>query len=139
MIIKAGYRFSVTSWENDGDNYQTHSIDGLSDMVVKNLIKLVSLFESSSNSKNKFGNLYEPSEEEIEKMDAELIKFKDVLGYKRAKNDEEHINYIKEKWLSDFGIYISGDFYTRVFEEFTVEYVPTKIVIEDVTKKFKGV
>jgi hypothetical protein len=138
MIIKAGYRLSVTSWENDADNYQTHSIDGLSEEKVKNLIKLVSLFESSSNSKNKFGNLYEPSEEKIEKMDAELIKFNDVLGYKHAKNDEDHINYIKEKWLSELGIYSSGEFYTRVFGDYTVEYTPTEIVIEDVTEKFKG-
>lgn len=138
MIIKAGYKLSVTSWENDGDNYQTHSMDGLSEEMVKNLIKLVSLFKSESRSPNNFANMYDPSDKDIEKLDKKLIEFKDVLGYKHAKNDEEHIDYIKEKWLSELGIYLSGDFYTRVFEDFTVEYVPTEIVIEDVTYKFKG-
>lgn len=138
MIIKAGYRLSVTSWENDADNYQTHSIDGLNEETVKNLIKLVSLFESSSNSKDKFGNMYEPSEEEIEKMDTELNKFKEVLGYKDTDTDKENADYIKECWLDPLGLYSSGEFYTRVFDKYTVEYVPTKIVIEDVTKKFKG-
>lgn len=28
-MIKAGYQVQVTSWENDGDNYNTISIDGL--------------------------------------------------------------------------------------------------------------
>lgn len=31
MKIKAGYRLTVTSWENDADNYRTVSVDGLSE------------------------------------------------------------------------------------------------------------
>jgi hypothetical protein len=130
MIIKAGYRLSVTSWENDGDNYQTHSIDGLNEEKVKNLIELVSLFESRNSSKNKFGNIYEANKFERENLDLELKQFLNALG---------DVDIIKDHWLSSLGLFRTGDFYTRVFEEFTVEYVPTEIVIEDVTKKFKGV
>lgn len=123
MKIKAGYRFSVTSWENDGDNYQTHTVDGLSKVKVEVYIRLVNLFKGG-----KFSNLLDYNKEEIKELDLELSKFVDVCG---------DLNTIKESWLSEVGLYMNGEFYTRVCQSYTVEYVPTEIIIEDVTEKFK--
>lgn len=42
--IKPGYQLSVTSWENDGDNYKTKVISGLSELETHFLIFLASAF-----------------------------------------------------------------------------------------------
>jgi hypothetical protein len=39
--IPAGYQVSVTSWENDGDNYRTETIPGLSKEGAQFLVDLV--------------------------------------------------------------------------------------------------
>jgi hypothetical protein len=57
-VVSKGYTFEVTSWENDGDNYQTHSAT----FKTKKELSLVKtmcedLFTSSSNGGKGIGNL----------------------------------------------------------------------------------
>lgn len=125
MIIKAGYRLSVTSWENDADNHKTETIDGLTLQQVRLLIELVSLFDSGSE----FSNLHSPSKAKMEKIDLELSKFQ-KLG---------SVTTIKEHWLARLGIYFATEFYTRVYEKHSVEHVPKEIVIEDATENLNEI
>ena len=37
-MIKQGYMLRVTSWENDGDCYNTKTFDGLTDVQAKSLV-----------------------------------------------------------------------------------------------------
>ena len=47
VLIPAGYRVEVTSWENDGDNYNTKSISGIkSESAVKFIVEICKLHKS---------------------------------------------------------------------------------------------
>lgn len=37
-MIKSGYMVRITSWENDGDHYNTKTFDGLDTIQTRNLI-----------------------------------------------------------------------------------------------------
>jgi hypothetical protein len=51
-MIKAGIMLEVTSWENDGDFYQTKQLSGLTDSEAIMLIEFLNLF----SREGKFGN-----------------------------------------------------------------------------------
>ena len=131
--IKAGYRLTVTSWENDADNYRTISRDGLTETQVKGYVDMLKLLMGSyCNDRKVFGNLYEPTEFEEE----------DFCNAIRPVMDKHGIEYDNE-YPTDTFCDIAGDFtgygegyMTRVVESMTVEYVPQEIVIEDVSKTF---
>lgn len=44
QYVPAGFSISVTSWENDGDDYRTETIHGLTKNEVNDWIKVLSLF-----------------------------------------------------------------------------------------------
>lgn len=128
MKIKAGYRITVVSWENDGDNYRTKTVDGLDEATARYHVDLLKLL-----SNNKFGNMYDPSTEEIDEFRAEIIKVME------AHNQiSEEAKYSFDHALEDVGEYTGygEDFYTRVVERIAVEYVPQEIELEDVSSKF---
>lgn len=125
--IKAGYRMTVTSWENDADHYNTITKDGLTENDVKLYVDVLRLAADG------FGNMYEPSDKEMEKFGEAVWLVFDKNGHKYEQPDG----------CIDEGAEIIGEFcgysehyFTRVVEKIIVEYVPQEIVIEDVTKKF---
>lgn len=133
-VIKSGYRITVTSWENDADNYSTHIRDGLDEHEARFHVDLLKLLEDSCNNSDKFGNMYDPEDSEMEAFDEACLEV-----FKKWDEAEE----IKEKYdacnhaldiISEYTGY--SDFYTRVVESIVVEYVPQEIVIEDVSSKF---
>ena len=135
--IPAGYRVTVTSWENDGDNYRTNSIDGLSCQDAKLLVNLSRLQEGE------FGNMYEPSDEKCAKYSKACKKVFDVNPHDplgkfagwNTETTEENADELASEMLQDlFGS--SEYYYTRVCEEVVVEYLPQDIFIDDVTKEF---
>ena len=134
--IKSGYRITVVSWENDADNYRTITRDGLLKEEAQRDVEFLKLIAGSYNrhdTDNKvFGNLYEPRPPAIE-------AFTDAVRQLMAKYDIE----VNEEWPLDYFLeevceYTgwSEGYTTRVVDQITVEYVPTEIVIEDVTKEF---
>lgn len=134
-IIKAGYRITVTSWENDADNYSTITRDGLTKAEVRfhvDLLKLVS--GSNCNDKMVFGNIWDPSELELYAFDKAC---KEVF-VKHDKELETNGEYEALNYAMDIiGEYIGySDFYTRVAERIVIEYVAQEIVIEDVSTNF---
>jgi hypothetical protein len=145
-IIPAGYRLSVTSWENDADNYQTTVHEGLEEERVEYILELCKLFKSKKR-KGCFGNMYDPSEIEREEV-AEAIRA--VMEKHRAVLTLEEIEVldtpiIPEEEYADEGfsdvvcafLECSPDYAYRVYERAKVEHIPHEIRMEDVTKQFK--
>lgn len=124
--IRAGYRITVTSWENDADSYNTSTVDGLTKEEAAFHVDLLKLISSRSE----FSNMYDPTESEIKKFEAAVAK---VM---KAHNQPE------EEYPADFATDIIceytgySEFYTRVAETINVEYVPQEIVIDDVSAEF---
>jgi hypothetical protein len=127
MKIKAGYRLTVVSWENDGDNYKTISVDGLTEEFVQFAVDVLGLL------KGKFGNMYEPSTNEIEKF-RKAVEV--VLDNHPKMRDEEDWNFDNIQDLICEYTDPSEYYYTRVVEGMSVEYIPEEITLEDVSHKF---
>jgi hypothetical protein len=131
--IKAGYRITVTSWENDADNYNTSTTDGLDEQEARYHVDLLKLIKGSHcNNKNVFGNLYEPRDSEVKAFE-EAIQ---AVFYKHGKTFPDDMALdVAMDIVGDYTGYSDG-YMTRVAEKITVEYVPEEIFIEDVTKQF---
>lgn len=130
MKIKAGYRLEVLSWENDADNYKTEVVDGLDKETCQFYIDIIKLTGRSGN----FGNMYDPSEKEIDQLTAALTKVFKAHGKPTGISEAVH----------DEGLEIIGDllgysegYHTRVMESFKVSYTPVDVELEDVTNQFK--
>lgn len=146
MKIKAGYRLEVVSWENDADNYNTNVVDGLTLRGVQFHTKLCALLKSKNyrGDTKCFGNMYEPSDEEIAEYVAavrplarEYIDVINCEGY-RATNIEDDTALSNR--LNDFTSDLMGNseyYYHRVVDNFTVQYIPEEITLQDVTNQFK--
>lgn len=131
--IKAGYRITVTSWENDADNYNTEIIDGLDESTTQYHVDLLKLLKGSHcNDKTVFGNLYEPRDSEIAAFQNAVTKVLDKHG--KLEVECEPLD-IAMDIISEYTGYSDG-YMTRVVESIMVEYVPQAIIIEDVSKKF---
>lgn len=136
--IKAGYRLSVTAWENDADNYTTITKDGLTKDYVHSIVNLLSLLRKSHHSGG-WGNLYEPSERKLEDFaDAILELGEDVVAYITEgflSKDPAELPYQYAEFISQYTSQ-SDVYFTRVVERIRVEYVPQEITIEDVSSQF---
>lgn len=131
-VIKAGYRVTVTSWENDADSYSTRTIDGLDENKVRFHVDLLKLIAGSNcNDSTVFGNMYEPSDKETEAFEKAVIEVleKHDAGYEGCEALD-----IAHDIIGDYTGY--SEFYTRVVDSIVVEYVPQEIIIEDVSTKF---
>ncbi|HET8687113.1 MAG TPA: hypothetical protein VFM18_10690 [Methanosarcina sp.] len=145
MKIQKGYWVKITSWENDADNYQTKELMGLSEEKVKCLVGFCKLHCSKNawGTEKGFGNMYDPGDHDVEKyLDAvrELIatdpeNYRSLFWIKSIEDEEECLDDIICEFSYDIGLH-SGEFYTRVFSNIEILYVPDDIEIEDVTKKF---
>lgn len=135
-IIPVGYRVTVTSWENDADNYNTEMLEGLSENAVKFVIDLCKLCYSQNNWKGPkgFGNMYDPSEGEMEGF---LEAIQGVID----SHPDHGMEYcdtpdgVMETIISELGL-SGGEYYVRVLESVKIEYVPEEITLEEVTDKF---
>jgi len=146
-IIPAGYRLTVKSWENDGDNGKTTVMSGLSREKTQYYVDLCKLLRVYSGGKRDFGNMYDPSESKLTAFSnaVKLIidNHPDVTQefdeYVEASPGINVVDLYPEYVLDDlYDLGLSGsDFYTRVCEEYTVECIPSDIIIENVTEQFK--
>ena|SRR5438874_7441054 len=145
-IIKKGFRVTVSTWENDADNYNSGSMEGLSRPEAAFLVDFVKLFSSQNNHRNRgIGNMYCPNEREMEEAQARVKEV--VERHRTAVEGSEHFEYFlhegqfNEDGWHDYAYDLTlagGDFYTRVMESFTVEFVPADVVLEDVTAEFES-
>lgn len=154
-VIPAGYRVSITSWENDADHRKTKVFEGLTKERVEFLAELLPHFTSGSNNgKKTFGNMYEPSDE---RLAAACNRIREIMERHRAALTEDELEILDESAGVDLEEdYASGndamftfvnvareflgyseDYDFRVFDYMQVEFVPHEIRMQDVTKKFK--
>ena len=135
--IKPGYRLSITSWENDADDYGTKVLEGLSKEKVQLYLDLCTLFKANRYSGDLvcFGNMYEPSDEELQGAASAVKAIVDA--YPEVLTLEEYIQVSEEPcdYMSQILGY-SEVYAYRVFDSFKVELVPTEIVLQDVTAEF---
>lgn len=144
-IIPAGYRIVVTSWENDADNYNTGIIEGLTRPEAKFVAEFVMLFSSQNDHRNRgIGNMYEPTDAELAKAEAKVkavverhkatIQASEVLQY--FLNEGEFNDCGWHEFAYDLNL-AGGEFYTRVMDDFTVEFYPEPLEVQDVTAEFQ--
>lgn len=137
-IIPAGYRLTVTSWENDGDNYNTKIKEGLTLEQCRYYVDLCKLLKSQS--RGGCGNMFEPSEGERKKLAVALQKLAKKHGKEATELDNlDDRDLVCDQMLDvlyDLGL-SCGEFYTRVCDTYKVEHIAQPIELEDVTAQFK--
>lgn len=137
-IIPAGYRFTFTSWENDGDNYNTIIKQGVDEANAQLLGELA---YNISRGKTGLENIYEPSDDEKEAGYAVLWS---IFKKHEALFDKKKFEEFKKDGLN-MVMYIDSNilgsssegYLMRGLGDYKIEYLPEKITIEDVTDKFK--
>lgn len=131
--IPAGYRVTITSWENDGDNRNTAYIGGLSWDQVRLLVKLAELFHSHNQQGERwYGNLYSPTDAEREVVGCAIQTTFDKYN---THEPTWSIDRCRDM-LADLQLMGCSEFYTRVLDNVVVEYYPDAFDIEDVTDQF---
>lgn len=130
-VIKKGYRITVVSWENDGDNYRTITKDGYDECETKLIVDLMKLLESRC-----FGNMYEPNTDKLYRFEGALRVVFDKHGVDYTEGGEFSVtDYAMDAYIGEFTGY-GSEFFTRVVQSISVEYIPQDIVIENVSDKF---
>ena len=160
MNITPGYWIQFTSYEGDGDNYQTRDVYGLKPDDVKFYLLLADNFRSqwnSGKSKNKksYGNEgIEPAV--LIKMIRTLLDSSLQLSlvlkieWEMILNDPAYPNLSKEEIASDISEQLSDtilgnasenyydeSLFCRVFEEYKIFYIEQEI--PDVTNDFSNI
>ncbi len=140
--IAPGYRITVKSWENDGDNYNTAVVEGLSKEDALFVYDFAKLFDSKSRHRGGIGNLYDPSSDELASVQqatalvvAKHPNISDELKEYFTLSDED--SYYQMDYAYDLHL-SGGEFYTRVCESVKVEFIPNEILIDDVTEDFNN-
>ena len=148
VVQESGYRISVTSWENDADNYNFKSItlENADDArVVVALCKLLN--PRYDTPQQTFGNMYEPSESDIQDFEAAIAQIPGINEYLKAVFSwyEESVEEydIGAKYADavldiyyDLGLSGSEYYYTRVCEKVEVHYFEEPVYAADVTAEF---
>lgn len=130
-MIKAGYQITITSWENDGDNYNNITLSGLTKARVTYIIAMCKLFTST-----KHGNLYDSycnsAEVSLAQIDMAALAsaYTDVVD-----SDELDCLFLEPvEYMTQF--LGNGEYFTfRVFDSYKVHYIPVDIA--DVTHEFQ--
>jgi hypothetical protein len=132
-VIKAGYRITVTSWENDADNYNTKTLGGLNEHEAGYHVDLLKLIAGSHCSdETVFGNMYEPEDSEVEAFEKAVTEV--LEKHKKLEVEYDPLDIAIDMLYKYTGG--SEDYLTRVVESIVVEFVPHEIIIEDVSKQF---
>lgn len=144
--IKAGYRLTVESWENDGDANAIKIIDGLTKEECQFYCRVLDLI----NPNSKFANLYEPTEKELTKFVQEFDKILTKTGnptniklfsIKNTFHDQYtyYIDNLRDS-LCDVLYTLTGNspesYFSRVCQSFKVELVEHDIYLPEVTSEF---
>lgn len=129
--IEKGYTITVTSWENDGDNYNTKSITVDSIEKAKAYYDLMQLCKSKNNTKEiRLGNTSEFSTKEKKLIVSFLINNPILLEGDDVENANENQLI---SWFYDitYELLGSSEFYDcRVMESCVVTYSDVEVIPE---------
>lgn len=135
-VINKGYTITVTSWENDGDNSQTHSITVDTKEKAKAYHDLMQLCESENNQSKgvvKLGNACDFSDEQ-EQLIIDFLKANPILldGYDdiETMENDDIIDIFSDITYELLG---SSEWYKcRVMEECVITYSPKDTTLKEV-------
>lgn len=141
--IPQGYRITVESTENDGDNDRSESLSGLNKSDTQFYVALLRALKRGYDC----DNLYDPSEEEMQTVvDTALPvyeQYRDLISPSIKEYFEEDGVLIQEDQFSaiadllgKFGLQ-GGEFVIRSIDGILVEWIPEEIKIQDVTGEFQ--
>lgn len=140
IYLPAGYNFELTSWENDGDNYNTQRWV-TSDR--EEAIRFADLIRTAWQNASVVLNLYEPGEDEISQMVAAMKpwfeKHSDWFEQVMADNnediesltDQDYFEYLL-MYFSHFGLAECSEFAVRSIESWSVFYLEQPIELVDI-------
>lgn len=135
--IKAGYRVTSISWENDGDNYRTVIKEGLKEEEVKLIGAIGKLMKSK---KSGLENNYEASDKELSKGHKFYLpifeKYVSLFSEHDMNLYRQDCYAIMDYIVENITGYSSEGYALRVLESMKIEYFPEDILVQDVTKLF---
>ena len=145
-VISKGYTIEVTSWENDGDNYNTKHFTVDTIELAKSLYKLcTTVFVSSNNRKGGIGNLSEDSASSAKSIIMKfMIKHPNLyLGedtpptdYNEDEDDEDDDENPLVQSCMEWNFRLMGCseyYYSRVMHKCSVTYSPVDVFLEEIT------
>jgi hypothetical protein len=151
-VISKGYTISVTSWENDGDNYKTKSMVIESEDEAKAVVEMCkTIFKSCNNGDGGIGNTMDDDASSVKELIAEFMLKHPVLIKDFLKNNpelnnisdiESAIEEMDEDTMDDlvdicmeYNYNLMGGseyYYSRVCEKVEVTYSDTDIFAQEV-------
>jgi hypothetical protein len=140
-LYRAGYLIRVTSWENDGDNYNTKEIQVDTEQEARDVVAFCDMFGSNSPSEHDIGNLCDG--EGNEARPAFRAFYFSHPGFVNLtlsdyEDEEEETDAICDAMMEvayDLGLSGGEYFYTRVSESVTVYRIPADVLVEQVQFK----
>jgi hypothetical protein len=142
-MLARGYHITVTSWENDGDNYNTKTIVVPEREEVDILVSLFKLLGQETSNDKDFGNMYEPDKSERKAFAKAVLALPGMIDYLKKSftwaegllEDSGYEDSILDAVLDilyDVGLTGSEYYYTRVCDKLTVFYVEQDVYAERV-------
>lgn len=135
--IKAGYRVTSVSWENDADNYRTIIKEGLKEEEAKLLGEVGTLMKTR---KSGLENNYKPDKDDLDKGHKFYLpvfeKYSHLFGEHDMSLYRQDCYGIMEYIVDNITGYSTENYALRVLESMKFEYFPEDVVIENVTEKF---
>ena len=136
--IPAGYRFTVKSYEGDGDNFKTVVVEGLSEPKAKLLGELVTLL---CHCRSGLEGACEPTQKEREKAHSVLLpifeKYADLFEPEQLQSFRDDVGCMQDFICDNLLGYPAEERYAlRIIKDVWVDCIPYDVLIEDVTTKF---
>jgi hypothetical protein len=141
ILYSKGYLIRVTSWENDGDNYNTKEIQVITEQEARTIVEFCNLFGSSSHNEYDIGNLCDgdgvsarPAFRAFYYKHPNFVN----LTLSDCEDEEEEVDTICDAMMDvayDLGLSGGEYFYTRVCETVEVYHIPADVVVEEVEFK----
>lgn len=146
VLYKAGYLIRITSWENDGDNYNKKEVSGLTKEQAKETVAFSKLFKSKNSvTMDAIGNISDPNEAELEKVKQAFLNHnnqypdldaeEELKQFPEGERDEIFMGWCLER-AGDLGLAGGEYFYTRVCEKVEVYYFASDVLVENKTQEF---
>lgn len=122
--LKKGYIVSITTWENDGDNYNTVIKHYNTKEEIDAIVKLAELFDRSSE----ISNMYDPNEDEEQ-------SYNDAINLFVSEHPSIGTPDAVRDLMYDLGL-CSNEFFTRVTEKIEVIHIKEDVIAEDISKSY---
>jgi len=130
-VVSKGYTITVTSWENDGDNYNTLSLVEENKDKAKAIVEMCkTIFRSCNNGDGGIGNMSEDDESSAAEVIIPFMKRHPILYDNKELTDKELVNLCMKYNRELMGY--SEWYYSRVFESCVVTYSDSDILTEEV-------